>query len=203
MKSQLTIPMVMIFALVFSNMAKAIHQFSKGEGIYLVTNYVPNKVKAKVDGYYVLSENLAISLPIDGVQISFKENSEKIRNDLIGAIQKYCRKQYPEGTVFPGIEIIPAIYETLAGKGIVITGQASRQGWHPISNDGTLIDALKASGTNQFASALNIVIVRSRKFIYCNFSIKEQAETKLEPGDLLIIPCKNFVPEETFWKGKD
>jgi protein involved in polysaccharide export with SLBB domain len=166
------------------------------EGFYIVVNYVPQEYKERVDGFYLVSKEQKVSFPFLDVEIAVDKDIDDVRKELVKAIAHHHHQKFPESGVFPGVNIISATDANKAGDGVIVMGQAKHPGIIPLNDGLTVFQAIKAAGGgNEWSSMRGVAVFRSRKIIYCDLTVAESRKVRCKPGDLVVVPVKNFVPE--------
>jgi protein involved in polysaccharide export with SLBB domain len=165
-------------------------------GFYVVVTYVPADYKEKIDGFHTASKEGKISFPFMNVEIAADKDINEVREDLTKAIARHHYLKFPNRSVFPGVNIISDSDVKRVSGGLSVMGQTRRPGTVQVSDGLTVFQAIQATGgCTEWGSMRKVAVFRSKKLIYCDFTKAESFKILSNPGDIVIVPLKNFVPE--------
>lgn len=135
-------------------------------------------------GSYLLVQGEDGLVSLDPISDCGKQPGAK-SGEVVAALEK----AYPhlEGKIT--IVKVQAEAGKLASSGKVhVMGQVEQVGEYPAAS---LEACVKAAKPTPFGAASRIEVIRKQKrYVY---DLKKQAETKLEPGDMILVPMKRII----------
>ena len=168
-------------------------------GFYITVTNVPVEYKEKMIGFHVASKDQKISFPFIKAEIAVDKSIHDACEELRGAIQRHHHLKFPKVDVFPGVTIISEADVKEIEGGLIVLGQTRRPGTVPVRNGLTVYQAIQATGgPTQFGSMRNVVVFRSKKPILCDFTKAESFKILSKPGDVVIVPMTNLVPDTAY-----
>ncbi len=187
---------IAILCCLTASIALGISETKDQAGFYIVVTYVPVEYKAKIDGFHVASKEGKISFPFMKVEIVADGNINDMREELTKAIARYHHLKFPNRSVFPGVNIVSDSDVKRVSDGLSVVGETRRPGTVPVRDGLTVYQAIQATGgCTEWGSMRNVAVFRSKKLIYCDFTKAESFKIPSNPGDIVVVPLKNFVPE--------
>lgn len=190
---------IVSMALVGEPLANGDPEFKANDGIYVVINHVPKECKVKIDGYYQISKDRTVSLPLLKATIPFDRSRDNFREKLQRAIARYCEQEFPGRTVFPDCEIVEEAGGKHAADGVIVAGQVRKPGLIPMKEGLTGYQVVVAAGgATEFSTMRHVTILREHKVIDLDLTKAEFMKFLLKSGDTVIVPRKCLAGESEY-----
>ena len=156
----------------------------QGAGLFLVD--IGYAERTTPQGTYLVVQGKDGLVSLDSISDSKKLPAAKVE-EIVPALEK----AYPDLVGMISVREVYADAGRLAESGkVYVTGQVEHGGVQPAASLGTCIATAKAT---PFAAVTRIEVIRKEKLHVYDLRKKENADTKLEPGDIVLVPQKRII----------
>lgn len=165
----------------------AISQIKSGKAIQITISGVPPEEKSRFDVLYPVSEQGMINMPFIG-----KVRAAGLKAEDLAAL---LQRKYQEAEIYtnPTFQVIDSDAKRLDNQIVILGGEVASSGAKPYFQGMTLWQAIQsAGGETPFGSMKRVELTRGGEVRVYDCTVQENKQVKLQPGDTINVPQKNW-----------